>query len=293
MSIQITTAFTKQYQSNCELLVQQIDTRARDKVMIEDMTGSAEKFVEYVGSVSPVQRTTRHGDTEYTETPHYRRRITTVPYDLADLIDQPDKVRVLIDPQNAYLQAFRAGFNRKIDNIIFTAMRGTAYYGADGTSTIALPTAQKVATGGVGMSVAKLISASEILNLADVPSEEEGGANYTRWLALGPKQISDLLKEVEVGSSDYNLIKPLTEGKISRFMGFNFIPTNQLYATGGTRYCLSWVKAGVALGMNYDISSTVDRMPNKKNSIQIFMSMMLGGARLQEELVVEIACTES
>jgi hypothetical protein len=293
MSLQITTAFTKQYEANCELIAQQVDSRARDKVMIKDMTGASKAFVEYVGTVDPVQRTTRHGDTEYTETPHSRRMITTVPYDLADLIDEPDKAQVLIDPQNAYLQAFRGGFNRKVDSILYAAMRGTSYYGVEGASSIALPTAQKIVASSAGLTFEKLVEAAEILNLGDIPSEEEGGANYSRWMAIGPHQVSNLLKETEVGSADYNLVKPLTEGKVTRFMGFNFVVSNLLTLSSTTRYCLAWVKAGVYLGMNYDINSTVDRMPNKKNSTQIFMSMMLGASRVQEACVVEIACIES
>jgi len=293
MSVQITTAFTKQYEANCKLVAQQVDTRAKDKVMIKDMTGAAKSFVEYVGVVDPVQRTTRHGDTEYTETPHSRRMITTVPWDLADLIDEPDKAQTLIDPLNAYHQAFRGGFNRKTDKIILEALRGTAYYGEEGASSIALPTAQKVVASSKGMVLEKLIKASEILNLADVPSEEEGGPNYQRWMAISPKQVSDMLLEIEVGSADYNLVKPLTEGKVTRFMGFNFVVTNQLVLASTTRYCIAWVKAGIYLGVNYDIVSTVDRMPNKKNSTQIFMSMHLGAARVEEKLVVEIACIEA
>jgi hypothetical protein len=293
MSVQITTAFTKQYQANCELIAQQVDTRARDKVMVKDMTGATKAFVEYVGVTDPIQRVTRHGDTVYSETPHSRRMITTVPYDLADLIDEPDKAQVLIDPQNMYLQAFRGGFNRKVDSIIFAALRGTSYYGVEGASTIALPTAQKIASSTVGLTFEKLVQASEILNLGDIPSEEEGGANYSRWMAIGPKQVSNLLKETEVGSSDYNLVKPLAEGKVTRFMGFNFVVSNLLTLSSTTRYCLAWVKAGAYLGINYDINSTVDRMPNKKNSTQIFMSMMLGSARVQEACVVEVACIEA
>jgi hypothetical protein len=293
MSVQITTAFTKQYEANCEQVAQQVETRARDKVMIKDMTGASRDYIDYVGTVSPVQRTTRHGDTTYTEIAHTRRQITTVPYALAELIDTPDKARVLIDPQNAYLQAFRAGFNRQIDSIIFAALRGTAYYGVDGASSVTLPSAQKVSSGSVGLTFEKLVSASEILNLADVPTEDEGGPNYTRWMAISPKQVSDLLKETEVGSNDYNLVKPLVEGKVTKFMGFNFVVSNLLTAASTTRYCLAWVKAGCALGMNYDVTSTVDRMPNKNNSIQVFMEMMLGASRLQESLVVEVACIES
>ena len=230
MSNQITTAFAKQYEANAQLIVQQMESRVRDKAMVKDITNAKERFMDYVGKATVTERTTRHGDTTYSDTPHTRRMITAKTYHVADLIDRPDAVRTLIDPQNAYLSTMRAAMNRKIDNVFFSQLLGTAYTGESGTTSRTMATlgTQQIATGSVGMSTAKLIEAMEILNLADVPDESEGGTNFTRWCAIGPHQVSDLLKEVEVGINDYNLIRPLVEGKITKWMGFNFVVSNQL-----------------------------------------------------------------
>ena len=295
MSVQITTAFAKQYEANAQLVVQQMESRVREKFMVKDITNAKERFMDYVGKATVTERTTRHGDTTYSDTPHTRRMITARTYHVADLIDRPDMVRTLIDPQNAYLATMRAAMNRKIDSICFTQLVGTAYCGEDGTSTRTMSTlgTNEIATGSVGMSTAKLIEATEILALADVPDESEGGTNFTRWCAIGPHQVSDLLKEVEYGSNDYNLVRPLVEGKIVKWMGFNFVVSNQLPLSSTTRTCIAWVKAGAGFGLSYDITATVDRMPNKMNSTQVYLEMMFGATRLEEELVVSIACTES
>lgn len=289
----ITTAQTKQYEDNCKLVLQQLESRARDKVMIKDMQGAEKSFVEYCGTSEPREDLERNGDTQYSNTDFQRRMITSTPYYDAKLINRPDAATIIIDPQAPQLMSMRGGFNRKIDSLLFAAMRGTSYYGKEGASTLALPTAQKVASASAGLTFEKLIAASETLNLGDVPTEEEAGSDFSRWMAIGPKQVSDLLKETEVGSADYNLVKPLSEGKVTRFMGFNFVMTNLLTLASSTRYCLAWVKAGVYLGINYDIEATVDRMPNKKNAIQLFLRMMLGASRVQENCVVEVACIES
>jgi len=47
------------------------------------------------------------------------------------------------------------------------------------------------------------------------------------------------------------------------------------------------------LALSYDITATVDRLPTKQNSVQIYLEMMFGATRLQEECVVEVACLES
>lgn len=286
MSTQITTAFINQYKAAAELVVQQIEGRFRDKVLVEPMTGE-KAFFDYVGKADPVERVTRHGDTTYSDTPHSRRMVVARTYDLADLVDKPDEVRTLVNPTNKYMQAFRAGFERKIDKLIIDAAVGTAYTGTSGTTPVTLPSAQKVAVGTTGMTVEKLTDALTIFLANEVPE------NWEKWCALGNKQIRDLLKETEVGSADYNALRPLVEGKISRFMGFNFVHSEQLPLSSTTRYCPCWVKPGMTLGINYDIMATVDRMPNKNNSVQVFMSMMVGAARMQEECVVEIACSEA
>jgi hypothetical protein len=286
MSTQITTAFVNQYRAAVDLVVQQIDARCRDKVTVEPLTGE-KGFFDYVGKADPQQRTTRHGDTQYSDTPHSRRLITGSTWDLADLIDKPDEVKTLIDPTNKYLQAFRGGFNRKIDKLIIDAASGTAYTGATGTTAVVLPSAQKVAVGGTGMTVDKLISALGIFLKNEVPEDWE------KWCALGYQQIMNLLGETEVGSADYNLLRPLVEGKITKFMGFNFVHSEQLTLSGSSRLCPAWVKQGITLAINYDVEANVDKLPTKNYSTQVFMSMQMGASRMQEECVVEIACLES
>ena len=54
-------------------------------------------FFEQVGVATAVKRTTRHADTLQVDTPHSRRRVSLVDYEYADLIDNQDKVRTLID----------------------------------------------------------------------------------------------------------------------------------------------------------------------------------------------------
>lgn len=295
MSIQITTAFAKQYEANAQLVVQQMESRVREKFMVKDITNAKERFMDYVGKATVTERTTRHGDTTYSDTPHTRRMINSRTYHVADLIDRPDQVRTLIDPQNAYLATMRAAMNRKIDSVCFSQLLGTAYCGESGTDTRTMATlgTNQIAAGGVGMSTLKLMQAMQILQEADVPDESEGGPNFTKWVALAPSQVMDLLKEVEVGSNDYNLIRPLVEGKIAKWMGFNFVVSNQIPITTTTRSCPAWVKAGGGFGLSYDITATVDRLPTKMNSVQVYLEMMFGATRLEEELVVQIDCYEA
>lgn len=97
MSNQITTAFVQQYSNNVQMLSQQKGSLLRNAVDVESVVGK-NAFFDQVGKATAVKRVSRHADTPQIDTPHSRRRVTLVDYEYADLIDNQDKVRMLIDP---------------------------------------------------------------------------------------------------------------------------------------------------------------------------------------------------
>jgi len=143
MSTQITTAFVEQYKSNVFHLAQQKGSRLRGAVKTETVTGKAH-FFERIGSTAAQLRTSRHSDTPRVDTPHSRRKVTMNDYDWADLIDNEDKVRMLISPQSEYAQAGAYAMGRAMDDAIIAAATGNALGGVAGGTSIALPPGQKV-----------------------------------------------------------------------------------------------------------------------------------------------------
>ena len=131
MSVQITTAFVNQYHANITLALQQMDTRFRGAVRVEPMNAEYDYF-DQIGATTALLRTTRHGDTQYVDTPHTRRRCSLAFYEWADLIDKEDKVQTLSDPTSAYVQNAAAAMFRAMDDVIITAFDGTAYTGKAG-----------------------------------------------------------------------------------------------------------------------------------------------------------------
>ena len=135
MSTQITTAFSQQFSANVQLLSQQMGSILRGGVSEESVTGE-KAFFDQVGAAAAVKRTSRHQDTPMVETPHSRRMVTMDSYEWADLIDDADKVRMLIDPTSTYARAAAAAMGRAMDDAIIEAATGTAKTGkSGGTST--------------------------------------------------------------------------------------------------------------------------------------------------------------
>ncbi len=285
MSTQVTTAFVQQYSANVQMLSQQMGSRLRDTVRVESMTGK-NAFFDQVGVATAVKRTTRHGDTPQIDTPHARRRVSLVDYEYADLIDDQDKIRMLIDPTSSYAMAAAAAMGRAIDDEIIAAATGTAFTGETGSTSTALPAGQQIAAGGTDMTVAKLREAKKILDLADVDP------SIPRYIAVGPNQIESLLGDTNVTSSDFNTVKALVQGDVNQFMGFTFIMSNRLSLSGSTRTCFAWAEDGMALAIGRDVNARIDERADKGYSTQVYYAMSVGSTRMEEEKVVQIDCAE-
>ena len=286
MSTQITTAFVQQYSANVQMLSQQMGSRLRDAVRVESITGK-NAFFDQVGQATAQKRTTRHGDTPQMDTPHARRRVSLVDYEYADLIDDQDKVRMLIDPTSAYAMAAAAAMGRAIDDEIIAAAVGTAFTGESGSTSTALPSGQQIAAGGADLTLTKLREAKKILDINDVDP------SIQRYIACSPEQIDSLLGDTNVTSSDFNTIKALVQGDVNQFMGFNFIVTNRLSKSGDNRTCFAWAEDGITLAVGKDVNARIDERADKGYATQVYYCMSVGATRMEEDKVVQILCDES
>ncbi len=283
MSTQITTAFVEQYKSNVFHLAQQKGSRLRGAVKSETVTGTSHYF-ERIGATAAQVRTTRHSNTPQINTPHSRRKVTLADYDWADLIDQEDKVRMLISPQSEYAKAGAYAMGRAMDDAIIAAASGNAFGGVAGATSIALPAGQKIAVGTTSLTVAKLIAAKEILDASDVDPDE------TKYLVCSAKEITSLLGDDKVTSADYNSVKALVAGQVDTFMGFNFIRTERIAASGGDNLALAFTQSAIGLALGRDIQTKISERDDKNYATQVFLSMTIGATRVEDEKVVEIAC---
>ena len=287
MSNQVTTAFVQQYSANVQMLSQQMGSLLRDKVRLESVVGK-NAFFDQVGSVTAIKRTSRHGDTPQIDTPHARRRVSLVDYEFADLIDDQDKVRMLIDPTSSYAQAAAYAMGRAMDDEIIAAALGTSYTGETGSTSTALPSSQKIVEAGTdGLTIAKLRNAKKILDLNNVDP------SIPRFIIVGPKQIDDLLGTTQVTSSDFNTVKALANGEINSFLGFNFIMSNRLTTTGSMRQCIAFAQDGLALGVGKDVMARIDERADKGYATQVYYCASFGSTRMEEEKVVEVQAYEA
>jgi hypothetical protein len=215
--------------------------------------------------------------------------VTLSDYEYADLIDDQDKVRMLIDPTSTYSRAAAAAMGRAMDDVIISAALGSAKTGKDGSTTTSFLAANQIAVGGTGLTLAKLIQAKEKLDAGDVDP------SIPRYIAVSPKQITDLLGDTEVTSADYNTVRALVKGEIDTYVGFKFITTNRLPLTtdgGNDRRVIAWAMDGLKLAVGKEPVARIDERADKSYATQVYYCMSIGATRMEEAKVVEIACNE-
>lgn len=293
MSINITTAFVEQYKANVYHLTQQKGSKLRRAVRVETVTGK-NAYYEQIGATAARRRTSRHSDTPRMDTPHSRRRVALDDYDWSDLIDNEDQIRMLIDPTSQYAEAAAMAMGRAMDEAIVAAADGVAYTGVDGGTSTAFDTNMVVdvqtvwpgvTAADTGLNVAKLVAAGRLLGQNDVDPDEE------KFLIPNARQISSLLKDEKLSSHDYNIVKPLVEGQISKYMGFTIIPCNRIgIDSNSDDKVLFWAKGGLLLGIGKDIMTKVGERADKNYATQVFGSMSIGATRMEEVRVGYIEC---
>ncbi|HUW14934.1 MAG TPA: phage capsid protein [Anaerolineae bacterium] len=284
MSFQVTEAFVTQFRDGLTLRAQQFESRLRDWFRVESGINGTSASFDFVGSRTPTKRQSRHADTKLSDTPHDRRWVDLAVYDDADLIDKPDLVRTLTDPTNTYTKAMASGMGRKIDEVGLVGALGTTRTGVDGAGTQALPAAQ-IPTLAAAMSLTEMLIAKGLFDAAEQPE--------TRYWAVTSDVVQDMLGMGTVQSIDTNVMKPLAEGGVTAFMGFMFrrVETPIIARTATEDRTVAWAEGAIALGIGADISASIDRRPDKNNSTQVFYSMDIGAARMDDQGVIEYQFT--
>ena len=221
------------------------------------------------------------------DTPHSRRMVTMSDYEYADLIDDQDKVRLLVDPTSTYARAAASAMGRAMDDVIIAAAIGTAKTGKDGSTSTALPSSQKVVHGSASLTIAKLLSAKEILDEGSVDP------SIPRYIVCAPKQITSLLGTTQVTSSDFNTVKALAQGQMDTFSGFKFIVSNRLGLDANShRQVFAFAGDGLKLAMGKEPTARIDERSDKSYATQVYYCQTIGATRMEEAKVVEIACSE-
>lgn len=296
MSILVTAAMQAKYKNNVEMALQTQQSKLVDAVTTQD-DASAEKIKikDIVGNTLPNEATERHGDTKYNN-PSYDGVWLAKPNELyyADLIDNADKLGTSIDIQGSSVMSGAGTIQRAYDQRILEGFYNPIVSGKDGTVSTPFPGGQiiPVTTGGASgnqkMNVAKLRAAIKLLAQGYVD------INLPRYMPLTADDNDQLLTEVPATSADFkaSYAGRVENGRLMELLGWTFIHmeldnpmlgTIPALATDGSGFRKTpfWVKGGVVANFWQRSRTSIDLMPGKMLSAQVFAGTTVAASRTQ------------
>lgn len=290
MSINLPSHYVIQYSTNINLLLQEKGSKLRPHVTEGSYVGKQASPVDQFGAIEMQSVTSRFAAMGRVDAAVDRRWVFPSDYDLPQLIDTFDKLRLLTDPESTYVQnaVFAAG--RQMDRLILLATTGTAKTGEAGGTSTAFTAGNEVdvATGGANsrLNVAKLLALQELMlaNAVDFMNEEVV-------IPLTAKDNSALLNEIQIISSDFNGgDRPvLKDGRVQRFLGMTFVYcqlTETVLAGTNEVTIPAWVKSGMHLGIWNDVTTSISRRNDLQGEPwQAYVYMTAGATRLEENKV--------
>jgi hypothetical protein len=295
--------FTTQFSTNLELKLQQMGSKLRGKVREGFHVGKQASPINQIGAVQLKAPAGRFAPLGRIDASFTRRWVFPQDGELPQLIDTFDELRTIVDVKSEYSTNAAMAVGRAWDDCLITAAFASAQIGTDAgglspetfnaSTTVGNAGFQVVSTFGStsadGLTVAKLIEAKRTFRHYHVDIE-----NDPLTLVIGSQQESDLLNQVEVVSTEFNDRPVLTDGKLTRFLGFDLVFSERLAYSGSVRNCIAFAKSGMYLGVWKDMTNFVDiRSDLSGRPYQLLTQTSFGATRTQPGKVLQITCADT
>lgn len=163
-----------------------------------------------------------------------------------------DLEKLTFDERKELATTVAGAMGRRMDQLVIDAMDTSAY-----------ATQVGVNLGGTntGINLTKLLRAKRLLDDNGVPAEN-------RHLAISAYGLEQALAVTQVGSADYNILRPLMDGTLKSWGGFQFhmIETRTeggLPVASSVRNGFAWHQDAVGLAIGIDMRTEMNYIPEK------------------------------
>lgn len=296
--------YTTQFTTVLELKLQQMGSKLRGKVREGFHVGKMASPVNQIGAVQLKAPAGRFAPIQRTDPDFTRRWVFPQDGELAQLIDSFDELKTIVDPKSQYSDNASMAVGRAWDDCLIANAFATSQVGQDAASLSAetFNTGSTATNSGfqvpcnfgaggtnVGLTVAKLIEIKRTFRHYHVDLEVD-----PLCLVIGSTQEADLLKQVQVVSTEFNDKPVLVDGKITRFLGFDIVPSERLQISGGIRNVIAFAKSGMYLGIWRDMTNIASQRNDLSgHPYQIYTMVSFGATRTQPGKVVQVQCADA
>jgi hypothetical protein len=280
MAASISNAFVTLFDTEVKQAYQ-ADAVLRNTVRLRTgVTASTHKFPKIGSGVAQVR--VPQTDVTPLNVTYSQATVTLTDYIAAEYSDIFNQSKVNFDERQELVQVVAKAIGRRSDQMIIDALAN---------SSTSLTVATSIGGSATNMNMAKLRETARLLNTANVPAED-------RYILIHASQLSSLLSETSVTSSDFNTVKALVQGDITTFMGFNFITIGDRTeggltggGSGSTRKVYAYHKMAVGMAESMAIRSEINYIP-EKTSWLVSSMFSAGAVAIDAGGCVDITCTE-
>lgn len=280
MAVSISNAFVTLFDTEVKQAYQ-ADAVLRNTVRLRTgVTASTHKFPKIGSGVAQVR--VPQTDVSPLNVTYSQATVTLTDYIAAEYSDIFNQAKVNFDERQELVQVVAKAIGRRSDQMIIDALSGS------GTS---LTVANSIGGATTNMNMAKLREAQRLMNANNVPMED-------RFIVMHASQLSNLLSETQVTSSDFNSVKALVQGEINTFMGFTFNVIGDRAegglsggGSGNDRTVYAYHKMAVGMAESMSVRSEINYIPEKTS--WLVASMFSAGAiAIDAGGIVAITCRE-
>lgn len=278
MSQALSTMAVTEFDAQVKAAYQKAGILRRTVRVKTGVVGSTEKFRKYnKGTATPRIPQT---DVVPMNAGYAEATATLTDWNAPEYTDVFDQATVNFNEREIVAANIAAAIGRREDQLILDQL-DTANASADIDTNVGGST--------TGLNMAKARRAMRFLNAAGVPKSD-------RFMLVHSIGLEQMLGTTEATSSDYNTVKTLINGEISKFLSFEWIEMEDrdegglpLASTLRTNYAYHKMSMGLAIGIDF---RTEVAYVNEKTSWLANGLFKAGAAVVDAAGVVEIQTTE-
>ena len=192
--------------------------------------------------------------------------------------------KVNFDERQELVQVVANAIGRRQDQLILDALAAASLAAGNVIAT-------SVGGTDTNLNLDKLLAAKKAMDANNVPPQD-------RHMVIHANNLSSLLAEQKLTSSDYASIKALVQGEINTFLGFTFhvlgdrVEGGLPLAAGDVRSCWAFHKNAIGYAEGMGPKTEINYVP-EKTSFLVNAMFSAGAVAIDAEGIVEVKSDET
>ena len=281
MSKNLDQVLVKKFEMEAIQAFQESGTGLRSAVRVKDAKGANQVQFQVYGTLIANERTSVHTPIPVQDASLTPKTAIVKNYVASSMTDIFLNNQVGFDDRQEAVQAIVAAMNRRVDQIIIDAFNA---------ATITNTVADNISGSADNWTVAAFAEMAKLMG-SKVPEQD-------RHVLMHDNGFYHFIQESDVKDIDTNFRKPLADGKLPNYMGFNIHKMGDRdegglpVPTANHRTSYAWQKSAVGLAMNMEPKVRIDWEPSY-GAHRITGYLSGGGVVIQEPGVVKTTTDES